>query len=138
MHPDDNTTICVVGLGYVGLPLAVALSRHFTVVGYDVDTNRVTDLQNGVDVTNEVEPFHLTQKEQLTFTSHLSDITGSNVYVVTVPTPIDQNRQPDLGPLIRARRKSQKLLQGPHLMLLTELIVFIEKSFPQERIGLAL
>ncbi|MEK9569607.1 MAG: nucleotide sugar dehydrogenase [Paracoccaceae bacterium] len=117
MHPDNITTICVVGLGYVGLPLAVALSRQFTVMGYDVDSNRVTDLQNGIDVTNEVEPFHLTQKEQLTFTSHLSDITGCNVYVVTVPTPIDQNRQPDLSPLIQASQALGTIIQKGDLII---------------------
>ena len=117
MYPDRNTKICVVGLGYVGLPLAVALSKHFAVVGHDIDQNRVNELCDGVDVTNETEPGNFLCNEQLTFTSQLFDAIGCNVFIVTVPTPIDQNRQPDLEPLIRASKALGQVMKAGDLII---------------------
>ncbi|MEF8793375.1 nucleotide sugar dehydrogenase [Thiohalorhabdus sp.] len=94
--------IAVVGLGYVGLPVALALSRQYPdTVGFDISRSRVAALQEGRDATGEVNEGDL-QQAPLTFTSHSPDLAGCTVFVVTVPTPLDGNRQPDLEPLRRA------------------------------------
>lgn len=95
--------IAVIGLGYVGLPVAVALARKFPTVGFDISSRRVQELQNGTDRTREVEPEDL-QASTLTFTSDPDDLKGTTMYVVAVPTPIDVNRRPDLAPLEGASR----------------------------------
>ncbi len=102
--------IAVIGLGYVGLPLAVEFARHFTTTGFDIDPRRVDELQRGHDRTCEVEAEVLEGVAQLRFTASAEDIAGANVYLVTVPTPIDQHKQPDLRPLASASRTVGKLL----------------------------
>ena len=95
--------IAVIGLGYVGLPVAVALARKFPTVGFDISSRRVQELRNGTDRTREVEPEDL-QASTLTFTSDPDDLKGTTMFVVAVPTPIDVNRRPDLAPLEGASR----------------------------------
>ena len=95
--------IVIVGLGYVGLPLAVALAEHGTVTGYDLDEERIGELRQGHDRTREVASPRL-QASSLTLTADPADCAGADVYIVTVPTPIDRDNQPDLGPLIAASR----------------------------------
>jgi len=95
--------IAVIGLGYVGLPVAVALARKFPTVGFDISSRRVQELQIGTDRTREVEPEDL-RASTLTFTSDPDDLKGTTMYVVAVPTPIDVNRRPDLAPLEGASR----------------------------------
>jgi len=95
----ENVKIAVVGLGYVGLPLAVAFGRRFETVGFDVDGGRVKALKAGVDATREVEPETLAAATRLTFATDSAAIAGLNVYIVTVPTPIEAHNRPDLGPL---------------------------------------
>ena len=90
--------ICIIGLGYVGLPLAIAFSKYFSVTGFDLNESRIKDLKNNVDYTNEVTSSIL-KKSKCSFTSKLSDIKDCNLFIVTVPTPIFANRKPDLGPL---------------------------------------
>lgn len=96
-----NYRIGVVGLGYVGIPLAVAFARKFPVVGYDIDEERVKGLRNGFDRTGEVSPEEL-RASSLRVTSRPEDLRECNVLVVTVPTPVDRWNRPDLGPVIRA------------------------------------
>lgn len=106
----QNEKIAVIGLGYVGLPLAVALAEtHDHVIGFDISAPRVKELQGGKDTTLEVEDEKL-QKSSLVITDDKKDLSGISVYIVTVPTPIDANRQPDLSPL----RGACKML-GPFL-----------------------
>lgn len=96
--------IAVVGLGYVGLPVALAFARKFDgVVGYDIDVRRIEELNGGYDRTNEVEDGNLVGVP-ITYSATLSDIEEANFIVITVPTPIDANRQPDLTPVISATR----------------------------------
>src|SRR5437764_8166354 len=95
--------IVVIGLGYVGLPLAVALARQFEVVGFDVDEGRVAELRAGRDRTNEVDEDAL-RASALKLTSDASDCAGADVYIVTVPTPVDQANRPDLGAVLAATR----------------------------------
>lgn len=90
--------IAVVGLGYVGLPLAVALSRHGTIVGFDISERRIAELRKGHDRTDEVSADDLAASS-LTLTADPADIAGADVFIVTVPTPVDANNQPDLDPL---------------------------------------
>ena len=99
----SNPRIVVVGLGYVGLPLAVALAAHFEVIGLDVDSGRVAELRTGHDRTNEVEPERLLASP-LTVTERPEDARGADFYIVTVPTPVDGANRPDLSPLLGATR----------------------------------
>jgi UDP-N-acetyl-D-glucosamine/UDP-N-acetyl-D-galactosamine dehydrogenase len=95
--------VIVVGLGYVGLPLAVALARSFDVLGVDIDAGRVAELRSGHDRTREVEDDRLAASS-LRYSSSIEDARGADVYIVTVPTPVDQANQPDLRPVISATR----------------------------------
>lgn len=98
----ENLKIAVIGLGYVGLPLAVALGRCFNTVGFDLNARRVAALRGGQDVTGEVEAHELAEAKTLEFTATEADLVGCNVFIVAVPTPIDSSQRPDLTPLISA------------------------------------
>lgn len=93
--------IAVIGLGYVGLPLAIAIARHFPTVGFDIDASRLAELERGHDRTNEVDGTAL-RSTTLRFSNDLEAIRGCDVYIVTVPTPVDRDNQPDLGPVMKA------------------------------------
>src|SRR2546423_9647572 len=95
--------IVVIGLGYVGLPLAVALARKFEVVGFDVDEARVAELRGGHDRTREVDGEAL-GASSLKLTTDPGDCAGADIYIVTVPTPVDQANRPDLGAVLAATR----------------------------------
>jgi UDP-N-acetyl-D-galactosamine dehydrogenase len=97
-----STNIGVIGLGYVGLPLAIEFSYQFPVIGFDINVNRILDLNSGVDSTNEVEIANLKKANNIIFTSDADTLQNCNFYIVTVPTPINKNKRPDLGPLINA------------------------------------
>ena len=94
--------IAIIGLGYVGLPLAVEFGKKFTTIGYDINTARVEELNSGVDSTLETTPVELASADLLRCTTNSLLIADSNTYVVTVPTPIDDSKTPDLTPLISA------------------------------------
>ncbi|MEO9683590.1 MAG: nucleotide sugar dehydrogenase [Tateyamaria sp.] len=98
----SDIRVAVIGLGYVGLPLAVAFGQQRTTVGYDLNAARITALQQGTDSTGEVDD--LASATDLTFTADIKDIADCNVFIVAVPTPIDNQRQPNLGPLFAASR----------------------------------
>lgn len=100
-HPRD-ARIAIVGLGYVGLPLAVEFGKQYPTTGFDINQARIAELRQGRDSTLEVEPELLAQAVRLTFTDQLHDIADCNVYIVTVPTPIDAAKRPDLTPLTKA------------------------------------
>ena len=96
-----NAKIAVLGLGYVGLPLAVEFSKKFEVVGFDINEARVNELKGGTDSTLEVSEKELAEAKTLTYASDKSILSSCNVFIVTVPTPIDKFKQPDLTPLIK-------------------------------------
>ncbi len=98
----QSTKICVIGLGYVGLPLALEFSKKFPVLGFDINESRIKDLKNGVDYTNEVNSHELKKGKNIIFTSDIDAIKDYNFYIVTVPTPITKSKKPDLNPLITA------------------------------------
>jgi UDP-N-acetyl-D-galactosamine dehydrogenase len=99
----NNAKIAVIGLGYVGLPLAVEFAKKFPVTGYDISAPRIKELRQGEDSSLEVEPEELASVT-MTYTDQLDDVRDCNVYIVTVPTPIDEYKNPDLSPLISASR----------------------------------
>jgi UDP-N-acetyl-D-galactosamine dehydrogenase len=107
----NETNIVVVGLGYVGLPLAVALARQFRVTGLDIDAGRIAELRRHHDRTGEVEALVL-EHSPLRLTSEIEDCRGGDVYIVTVPTPVDETNQPDLAAVIGATRAVGGLLDG--------------------------
>lgn len=102
--------IVVVGLGYVGLPLGVALARHFDCIGLDIDEKRVAELRSGFDRTCEIDTERL-QASSIRYTTNISDCAGADVYIVTVPTPVDDTNQPDLRPVVGATRALAGVLQ---------------------------
>lgn len=108
---EQHTSVAVVGLGYVGLPLAVEFGKVFPTLGFDIEPNRIRQLREGVDRTGEVEQAELRQASRLRFSLDPGDLVSANVYVITVPTPIDQHKRPDLRPLEAASRSVGKALR---------------------------
>jgi UDP-N-acetyl-D-galactosamine dehydrogenase len=111
MSATQNDHIVVVGLGYVGLPLAVALAKSFRVTGFDIHARRVEELRAGLDRTNEVEESAL-QSSSLTLCSDPAECFGADVYIVTVPTPVDATNKPDLRPVMAATRSIAAMLDA--------------------------
>lgn len=110
MIKENEISIAVIGLGYVGLPLAVEFSKKYDVVGYDLNSQRIDNLKNGKDTTGEVKSSHLESCKNLILSNEKSSIKYSNVYIVTVPTPVDKNKTPNLDPL-----KSASAIIGRYL-----------------------
>lgn len=108
----DTTKLAVIGLGYVGLPLAVEFGKHRPVVGFDINTKRLAELEAGTDSTLEVSPEELAEAKELSFSSEISALADCNVFIVTVPTPIDVHKQPDLTPLVKASETVGKALKA--------------------------
>jgi UDP-N-acetyl-D-glucosamine/UDP-N-acetyl-D-galactosamine dehydrogenase len=105
VHPSRNPIkIGVLGLGYVGLPLAVALSAAYETLGFDINEGRIAELREGKDRTREVDPSALTGETRLAFSCEAADLKACNVFIITVPTPIDAYKRPDLGALLSASR----------------------------------
>lgn len=109
MSPDD-VKIGVIGLGYVGLPLAVYMAQHFPVIGFDIDKYRVSELKSGIDRTREVTQAEFAKAERIHFSADIQDLCDVNFYIVTVPTPINQALQPDLKALEKASATVGKVL----------------------------
>ena len=109
--------IAIIGLGYVGLPLAVAFGHQHTVVGFDINARRIQQLKEGLDVTDEVTTEELQAAERLTFTQELEDIRDAEIYIVTVPTPIDQYKKPDLHPLRSASHTVGQVLKKGDIVI---------------------
>lgn len=108
----NDIKIAIIGLGYVGLPLAVEFGKHRSVVGLDINEKRIKELRDeGVDNTLEVDNHELKSADQLTFTSDINDIAHANFYIITVPTPIDDNNAPDLKPLESASTAVGKVIK---------------------------
>lgn len=107
----DDLRIAVIGLGYVGLPLAVEFGRIRAVTGFDINEARIEALRGGIDNTLETEASELAAATGLRFSSELSDLADCNLFIVTVPTPIDAHRRPDLSPLIKASETVGKVLK---------------------------
>lgn len=112
-----NYKIGVIGLGYVGLPLAVEFGKKYSVVGFDIKNQRIEELKSGRDSTLEVSNDELVQANQLQFTSNAADLAACNIYIVTVPTPIDEHKRPDLTPLIKASETIGRFLKKSDIVI---------------------
>lgn len=107
----DNIKVAVIGLGYVGLPLAVEFGRIYDVVGFDINEARIDELRRGEDTTLETDAGELAEATNLHFSTEPNELGQCNVYIVTVPTPIDAHRRPDLTPLLKASETVGKVLK---------------------------
>ena len=113
----DQIKLGIIGLGYVGLPLAVEFGKKRSVVGFDVNPKRIEELCSGLDTTLEVDAAELSQAGQLTFSANLQDLYACNCFIVTVPTPIDEHKQPDLTPLIKASETVGQVLKRGDIVI---------------------
>ncbi|WP_153445944.1 Vi polysaccharide biosynthesis UDP-N-acetylglucosamine C-6 dehydrogenase TviB [Vibrio algicola] len=120
----ESLNIGIIGLGYVGLPLAVEFGKSFPTIGFDIHKTRVQALETGIDSTLECSKEELMSAKKLTYTSELSDIQQCNFYIVTVPTPIDDNNAPDLTPLIKASESLGKVISAG------DVVVFESTVYP--------
>jgi len=112
-----DTRLAIIGLGYVGLPLAVEFGKKINVLGFDINQQRVDELKSGKDGTLEVNEAELAEATHLTYSASVEDLAASNVYIVTVPTPIDKNKNPDLTPLISASRMLGKVVRAGDVVI---------------------
>lgn len=110
-------SIAIVGLGYVGLPLAVAFAKKYAVIGFDINETRVKDLQNGKDITLECSEEEIQKAANLLFTTSLKDIASSTIFIVTVPTPVDVEKRPNLKPLLEATAMIGSVLKKGDLVI---------------------
>ena len=113
----EDLQLGIIGLGYVGLPLAVEFGRKRSVTGFDINQKRINELNSGHDLTKEVTAEELASAKHLSFTDQIQDLDACNCYIVTVPTPIDEHKQPDLIPLIRASEAIGKVLKKGDLVI---------------------
>lgn len=109
--------IAIIGLGYVGLPLAVEFGKQFSTIGYDINTTRISDLQVGKDATLETSTEAMAEARLLSFTDDPSQLAMCNIYIVTVPTPIDSSKNPDLSPVISATHVVAKHLKKGDIVI---------------------
>ena len=116
MHHHD-LKLGIIGLGYVGLPLAVEFGYKRNVIGFDIQQERIDELKSGHDSTNEVTPEELAAARHLTFSTQIQDLKNCNCYIVTVPTPIDEHKRPDLTPLISASETVGRVLKKGDLVI---------------------
>jgi len=114
----NNTKICIVGLGYVGLPLAVAFAEKFQVIGFDINPLRIKELEDGHDRTLEIEDDLLDSvKGNISYASDIQDTKDCNIYIVTVPTPIDKSNRPDLTPLLESSKTIGTVLNQDDIVI---------------------
>jgi UDP-N-acetyl-D-galactosamine dehydrogenase len=119
----SNPTLCVIGLGYVGLPLAVEFGKKITTIGFDISSQRIEQLNMGVDHTLELTSDELGEAQYLTYTVNEADIKNCDVYIVTVPTPINDSKQPDLTPLEKASQLLGRVI-GKNSIVIFESTVY--------------
>ncbi len=117
MRQLEHSKICLIGLGYVGLPLAVEFGKKYSTVGFDINQGRIEELRNGHDNTLEVEAELLQEAKHLSFSSDLEDIRECNIFIVTVPTPIDEFKTPDLKPLVSASKTVGAVLKQGDIVI---------------------
>ena len=117
MNSKKNMNIAVIGLGYVGLPLAVEFGKLFNVIGFDISSNRITELKNGYDSTNEITKDDLLNSKKLCLTSDSNYLRDSNVFIITVPTPVNKYNKPDLEPIKSATRLVGKFLNKDNVVV---------------------
>jgi UDP-N-acetyl-D-glucosamine/UDP-N-acetyl-D-galactosamine dehydrogenase len=112
-----NTCVSIIGLGYVGLPLAVEFGKKYPTIGFDINPQRVAELREAIDRTLEVDSDGLMSATRLTYTTEMEDLRAANVYIVTVPTPVDQHKQPDLTPLRKAAEMIGQVIKSGDIVV---------------------
>lgn len=112
-----NKEIAIIGLGYVGLPLAIEFGKKFKTTGFDIDNKRIEELKKGIDKTNEVSKIQFDDARLISFSNNIEDIEKANIYIITVPTPIDKFNTPDLRPLLIASSMVGKLLKKNDIVI---------------------
>jgi len=108
--------IAIIGLGYVGLPLAIIFAKKYETIGFDINEERVSQLKNGIDITKEVDDDELSNSN-LSYTLNQDDISSCNIFIITVPTPIDEFLKPDLTPVISATKAMTKILKKGDIVI---------------------
>ena len=120
----SNSKIAIVGLGYVGLPLAVEFSKKYNVIGFDINAMRIQELQSGIDKTLELETSELKKASNLKYTSDLNEISDCTIYIIGVPTPVNENNEPDFTNLISASKNIGKVLKK------NDIVIFESTVYP--------
>lgn len=120
----DKVRIAIIGLGYVGLPLAVEFGKKYSVLGFDINQGRVDELMSGYDSTLEVSDTELAMADKLTYSSNKADLAEANIYIVTVPTPIDESNSPELTPL----QKASEMLG--HVLKKGDIVIYESTVYP--------
>lgn len=114
---ENKYKIAIIGLGYVGLPLAVEFGKKYSTLGFDINQKRIDELKNGYDRTNESNKSEIEASKRLVFSNNIDDLKNYNVFIVTVPTPIDQFKAPDLTPLLKASEMLGKVLKKDDIVI---------------------
>jgi UDP-N-acetyl-D-galactosamine dehydrogenase len=112
-----NKNIAIIGLGYVGLPLAIEFGKKYNVIGFDIDEFRINDLNKGIDKTKETVKSDIESSKYLKFSFQVADLSNYNIFIITVPTPINQYKSPDLGPLLNASRMLGAVLKKGDIVI---------------------
>ncbi|MDB0003114.1 nucleotide sugar dehydrogenase [Alphaproteobacteria bacterium] len=120
----NKNKISVIGLGYVGLPLALAFSKIYRTIGYDIQKARIQNLQNGIDSNNDISLTNIKSLKKISFTSNLVDLKGSDFYIICVPTPVDYKNEPDLKGLIKATKDISKIIKK------NDIVIYESTVFP--------
>ena len=115
-HQESNC-IAVIGLGYVGLPLAIEFGKKYETIGFDINKKRIEALKQGIDTTLEVDKDGFTDAKKLSFTNKSNNIAKCNYYIITVPTPVDQFKTPDLSHLVSASKAVGKVLKRGDIII---------------------
>jgi UDP-N-acetyl-D-galactosamine dehydrogenase len=113
----ENSKIAIIGLGYVGLPLAIEFGKKFITIGYDIDNHRIYDLKKNIDKTKETKKIDFFRSKKLKFTNKLVEIAECNIFIVTVPTPINSNKTPDLSFLKKASKDLGKIIKKKSIVI---------------------
>ena len=113
----SNKKIAVIGLGYVGLPLAVEFSKKRKVIGYDINKDRIADLEKGIDITGELNKQELNKDLSITYTTNLDKLKECTIFIITVPTPINNNKKPDLTPLEKSSSSIGKIIKKNDIII---------------------
>lgn len=121
---NSNYKIAIIGLGYVGLPLAIEFGKKFEVIGFDINSLRVEQLKQGVDVTLEANKSEIESAKKISFTTDVNHLKSCNIFIVTVPTPINQFKSPDLKPLLSATKMLGKILK------IDDIVIYESTVFP--------
>ena len=113
----NKISIGVIGMGYVGLPLAMEFAKKIKVVGFDIDSNRINQLQNNIDITKEISRSEFNNSRKILFSNNLESIKCCDIFIITVPTPINLKKKPDLSPLIKATNMISKVVKKNNIVI---------------------